>query len=154
MKKIVLAAVLALSGAVVAGPVNALPFNGLKTPLTAGDIQQVQFYFGGRNYCWYDAGWHGPGFYWCGYAFRRGLGWGGAYGWRGWRPHRHGYVGPRHGYVGPRHGYVGPRHGARGHVGARPNRGGQRPAVRSGGGRGGQSVGRGGGRGGGGGHRR
>ncbi len=46
---------------------------------------QVQFFWGGRNYCWYDGGWRGPGFYWCGYAWRRGIGWGGGYGWRGWR---------------------------------------------------------------------
>ena len=40
-------------------------------------IKQAQFIFGGRNYCFYLDGWHGPGFYWCGYAYRRGLGWGG-----------------------------------------------------------------------------
>ena len=37
-------------------------------------IKQAQFIFGGRNYCFYLDGWHGPGFYWCGYAYRRGLG--------------------------------------------------------------------------------
>jgi hypothetical protein len=42
------------------------------------------FYFGGRRYCWYDFGWNGPGWYWCGYPWRRGLGWGGARGWHGW----------------------------------------------------------------------
>ena len=47
-------------------------------------IKQAQFIFGGRNYCFYLDGWHGPGFYWCGYAYRRGLGWGGPEGWRGW----------------------------------------------------------------------
>ena len=40
-------------------------------------IKQAQFIFGGRNYCFYLDGWHRPGFYWCGYAYRRGLGWGG-----------------------------------------------------------------------------
>ncbi|MDR3511739.1 MAG: hypothetical protein P4L73_08900 [Caulobacteraceae bacterium] len=45
---------------------------------------QVQYFWGGRNYCWYDGGWRGPGWYWCGYAWRRGHGWGGPYGWRGW----------------------------------------------------------------------
>lgn len=25
-----------------------------------------------------------PAWYWCGYARRRGLGWGGSYGWHGW----------------------------------------------------------------------
>ena len=40
-------------------------------------IKQAQFIFGGRKYCFYLDGWHRPGFYWCGYAYRRGLGWGG-----------------------------------------------------------------------------
>lgn len=42
------------------------------------------YVYGGREYCWYDAGWQGPGYYWCGYAYRRGYGWGGPAGWRGW----------------------------------------------------------------------
>jgi hypothetical protein len=56
-------------------------------------IQKVQFVFGGQNYCWYDNGWQGPGFYWCGYAWNTGVGWGGGYGWNGW----HGGYGV-HGY--------------------------------------------------------
>ena len=47
--------------------------------------ESVQFLYLGRNYCWYDDGWNGPGFYWCGYAFRPGFGWGGGHGWHGWR---------------------------------------------------------------------
>jgi hypothetical protein len=47
--------------------------------------ETVQFRFGGRRYCWYDAGWRGAGWYWCGYRLRRGLGWGGPLGWHGWR---------------------------------------------------------------------
>lgn len=39
----------------------------------------------GRRYCFYFDGWHGAGWYRCGFAFRRGLGWGGVYGWHGWR---------------------------------------------------------------------
>ena len=31
-------------------------------------IEQAQFFFGGRSFCWYLTGWHGPGWYWCGYA--------------------------------------------------------------------------------------
>lgn len=38
----------------------------------------------GRRYCFYVDAWNGPGWYRCGYAFRRGLGFGGAYGWNGW----------------------------------------------------------------------
>jgi hypothetical protein len=46
--------------------------------LDGGDsalLQETQFIFRGRRYCWYWDGWRGPGWYWCGYAFRRGLGW-------------------------------------------------------------------------------
>jgi len=48
-------------------------------------LQKAQWLWGGRNYCWYPGGWHGPGYYWCGYASRRGIGWGGPAGWHGWR---------------------------------------------------------------------
>jgi hypothetical protein len=48
-------------------------------------IDHVQYRFAGREYCWYDDGWRGPGFYWCGYRLRVGLGWGGPAGWHGWR---------------------------------------------------------------------
>jgi hypothetical protein len=41
-------------------------------------------YWGGHNHCWYGNGWHGAGWYWCGYANRRGYGWGGPAGWNGW----------------------------------------------------------------------
>ncbi|MGH6987046.1 MAG: hypothetical protein ACRED9_09460 [Caulobacteraceae bacterium] len=62
---------------------------GVDRASEAPALEQVQFFlFGGRNYCWYDYGWRGPGFYWCGYAWRRGLGWGGPWGWRGWHGHR------------------------------------------------------------------
>ena len=48
-------------------------------------VERVQFFFGGQNFCWYLNGWRGPGWYWCGYAWRSGYGWGGGYGWNGWR---------------------------------------------------------------------
>jgi hypothetical protein len=48
-------------------------------------LETVQYIYGGRNYCWYDGGWDGPGYYWCGYAWRSGFGWGGGYGWQGWQ---------------------------------------------------------------------
>jgi hypothetical protein len=36
---------------------------------------QAAFYlWGGRRYCWYDGGWQGPGWYWCGYPWRAGYG--------------------------------------------------------------------------------
>jgi len=58
---------------------------------TSALTENVQLYvFGGRNYCWYDWGWNGPGWYWCGYGARRGFGWGGGYGYRGWGGGRRG----------------------------------------------------------------
>jgi hypothetical protein len=48
-------------------------------------IELAQFVFDDQNYCWYDDGWQGPGWYWCGYAWDDGIGWGGGYGWNGWR---------------------------------------------------------------------
>ncbi|HEX7790204.1 MAG TPA: hypothetical protein VF467_06700 [Afipia sp.] len=117
MKKLVLAATLALGAAVLAGPAAALPAGGLGTSPIASDVQQAQFVFGGRNYCWYEAGWHGPGFYWCGYAYRRGYGWGGGHGWRGWN-RGGGYVGSHRGRGGgpgfrPGSGRPGGGHGVR-----------------------------------------
>jgi len=44
-------------------------------------IEKTQFLFGGQEYCWYDDAWNGPGWYWCGYATRRGFGFGGHSGW-------------------------------------------------------------------------
>src|ERR1700704_4416547 len=48
-------------------------------------IDNVQYYYGGRRYCWYEDGWNGPGWYWCGHYLVPGLYWGGGVGWRGWR---------------------------------------------------------------------
>jgi hypothetical protein len=58
-------------------------------------IEQAQFFFLGHNFCWYDDGWQGPGWYWCNYAWRSGYGWGGGDGWHGWsRGQWHGNRGP------------------------------------------------------------
>ena len=59
------------------------------------------YMYGAQRYCWYGSAWRGPGWYWCGYAWRQGYGWGGPLGWNGWR--RGGY-GWRGGYGG-RHGH-------------------------------------------------
>jgi hypothetical protein len=58
----------------VAPPVVAAP------PLVAA----YPYVWGGRRFCWYNRAWNGPGWYWCGYAFRSGYGWGGGHGWNGW----------------------------------------------------------------------
>lgn len=107
MKKLAFAAALMLSGVVAAGEAVAMPAGPMTTPAVASDVEQAQYVYGGRNYCWYANGWRGPGFYWCGYAFRRGLGWGGGAGWRGWGGP--GFRGPRPGFHGggPRGGFHG-----------------------------------------------
>jgi hypothetical protein len=62
-------------------PVNTL--NGVSSDLV--DQVAVRVYVHeGHRYCFYFNGWHGPGWYRCGFAFRRGLGWGGVYGWNSW----------------------------------------------------------------------
>jgi hypothetical protein len=67
------------------------------------------YFWGGQRYCWYDDAWNGPGWYFCGYAWRQGAGWGGPYGWnrwiwhgwRGWRGWDNGWrPGPGRGWVG------------------------------------------------------
>jgi hypothetical protein len=48
-------------------------------------VEEIQYYsVNNSNYCWYDEGWQGPGWYSCGYEWDDGLGWGGPYGWNGW----------------------------------------------------------------------
>ncbi len=83
-------------GAASAEPAPQLIF-GVDQPGDVVSLERVQFAFGGHSYCWYDAGWQGPGFYWCGYANRRGLGWGGGDGFHGW----HNNHGPAAGHGGP-----------------------------------------------------
>src|SRR5262245_43712679 len=60
--------------------------NALKDAAGATDIvDNVAVYVvEGRRYCFYFDGWRGAGWYRCGFAHRRGLGWGGVYGWQGW----------------------------------------------------------------------
>ncbi|HET7802973.1 MAG TPA: hypothetical protein VFL53_01935 [Pseudolabrys sp.] len=75
-------------------PVNTM--TGVESGLV--DTVAVRVYvYEGRRYCFYFDGWHGPGWYRCGFAWRRGFGWGGVYGWNDWsygpwerRHHRHG----------------------------------------------------------------
>jgi hypothetical protein len=57
---------------------------GVDRPADRPLLTPAQFVYGGRQYCWYPNGWKGPGFYWCGYAMRRGYGWGGPAGWMGY----------------------------------------------------------------------
>ena len=79
---VVAGTILFLAGAAQAGI-------GSTAPGMAADgltlTNQVDFIFGGRKHCWYEDGWNGPGWYWCGYATRKGKGWGGGEGYRGWK---------------------------------------------------------------------
>jgi hypothetical protein len=74
------------AGSLAVGTAQGMPLNGLSADAAnASAIIKTQFYiFGGRHYCFYIDGWRGPGWYWCGYAQRRGFGWGGPRGWHGW----------------------------------------------------------------------
>ena len=94
----------AQSAAVDNGAPTARLMSGVYNTAEPVGLVKTQWFFGGRGYCWYLDGWHGPGYYWCGYAFRRGYGWGGGYGWNGWgggwRSGWNGY-GWRPGYRGP-----------------------------------------------------
>jgi hypothetical protein len=107
----VLVAGLFFVGSAIAAPIaesNAL--SGYAAP--ERNIELAQFVFGGHNYCWYDGGWRGPGWYWCGYAWRHGLGWGGGAGFHGWSHGGHGGMRGMHG------GGYGMMHGGAMHGGA------------------------------------
>jgi hypothetical protein len=67
-------------------PAQAAPFGDLSAVRDVlATVEKTQFIFEGHRHCWYPDGWHGPGWYWCGYRHRHGLGWGGPEGWNGWR---------------------------------------------------------------------
>ena len=78
----------ALLAGMISGDVLATPSSssaGFQYGLGGTDlVENVQYIYRGRKHCWYDNGWHGPGWYWCGYHHRRGLGWGGERGWNRW----------------------------------------------------------------------
>jgi hypothetical protein len=148
------AALSLLSGPASLGAAQAEPSAQL---LLGGDrldqpmnLEQIQFFFSGQNYCWYVDGWHGPGYYYCGYAWRRGYGWGGPRGWHGWTGHGGGGHG---GFGHGGHGRAGVG-GGHGQVGehAAPAAGGHMSAPAGHMGGGGAHMGGGGAHGGGGGH--
>ena len=86
---IVAACLLTIGGTFAIGQAQAAVAGGADAMLAASEngaiIEQAQFRLGGYDYCWYDDGWRGPGWYWCGYAYRAGYGWGGPIGWNSWR---------------------------------------------------------------------
>src|SRR5262249_24792214 len=46
--------------------------------------EPVYYWRGGHRTCWYDDGWNGPGWYWCGERANRGVGWVGGAGYSWW----------------------------------------------------------------------
>jgi hypothetical protein len=69
-----------------AAPSSVRLYDGVYEDGNQPTLENVSLYIsGGRNYCWYYSGWDGPGYYWCGYAWRSGFGWGGGLGWNGWQ---------------------------------------------------------------------
>ena len=88
LSMIATATVLTLGVGLPSGSLQAAPITGQGAGAAVQSqsmIDQVQYRWAGREYCWYEDGWHGTGWYWCGYRLRRGLGWGGPAGWHGWR---------------------------------------------------------------------
>jgi hypothetical protein len=105
MSKTLVAIAVAAGLAVGSSAINradALPLGDISGVRAAIDdlniIDDAQYVWGGRRYCWYVDAWRGPGWYQCGYAWRRGLGWGGPQGWRGWGGPGYGVYGPGPGY--------------------------------------------------------
>lgn len=84
---LVAASVFATGGVLAIGAAQAMvPGGAIRAASENGAItEQVQYRWGGYDYCWYNDGWRGPGWYWCGYAYRPGFGWGGPFGWNNWR---------------------------------------------------------------------
>jgi len=82
------AAALLAAGVIGLDGAAAAPFGGGVTTLPdaqSSAAEPVAYFYRGHDYCWYYDGWHGPGWYWCGYEFRRGIGWGSpVWGWNSW----------------------------------------------------------------------
>lgn len=73
-----------LGSAAIAGLLALSPAAAQNPVGEALEAATAPFIFGGRHYCWAPDGWHGPGWYWCGYEHRHGYGWGGGEGFHGW----------------------------------------------------------------------
>lgn len=92
LRRLVTGVALLAAGAFFGAGAQAAPVTGgqdtkrLIDPQAMVEKAQVIVYRG-RRYCFYWDAWNGPGWYYCGYAWRRGYGWGGGPGWHGWRYH-------------------------------------------------------------------
>jgi hypothetical protein len=91
-------AVAVLGGSALAGVASAAPMSGFAGLLAAeaplNPVEKTQYLWNGYDYCWYDDGWRGPGWYVCDYGpWITGSWWGGPSGWHNWRwrgPHLRG----------------------------------------------------------------
>jgi hypothetical protein len=76
------------AGTIMSATAHAVPIGPVGQLSVAADhlnlIENTRYVYRGRSYCWYNHGWNGPGWYWCGYDTRRGYGWGGPRGWNSW----------------------------------------------------------------------
>src|SRR4051794_7905043 len=69
-----------------AGATMPATANGMRAAVDGVALtDDVAYVLNGNRYCFYDDGWHGAGWYRCGYRLRVGFGWGGPVGWHGWR---------------------------------------------------------------------
>jgi hypothetical protein len=88
--KFLVTAMAAIAGATMAsGSAGAMTLGAANSVRAAADsialTDHVAIYvYEGRRFCFYPDGWHGPGWYRCGFRTRVGLGWGGPVGWQGW----------------------------------------------------------------------
>jgi hypothetical protein len=73
---------LGLVGSAQAAPVGLL--DGSRAAMGNPSIVEPAHIWGNQNYCWYEDGWNGAGWYQCGSVWQKGFGWGGPYGWHGW----------------------------------------------------------------------
>ena len=151
LQRVGVSAAVAVAG-FLSGQAGAMPIGAPSKALERiAIVEQAQYTYQGRSYCWYDDGWNGPGWYVCGEYSVRGVGWGGAAGWNNWT-HSTTVHGGSAGRVGGTAGRTG---GTAGRTGGSAGRtgGGRTGGSRAGGGRtGGHASGRtGGGRSGGGG---
>jgi hypothetical protein len=73
---------LGLVGSAQAAPLGLL--DGTRAAIDHLGIVEPAHMWSNQNYCWYEDGWNGAGWYQCGYAGTKGQGWGGPYGWHGW----------------------------------------------------------------------
>ena len=93
-----LAAAVLTAGATLFGSAESAPVNtasGLRAIIAnLNMVEHAHYVWAGKGYCWYEDGWNGGGWYLCGYASRKGHGWGGAQGWHDW--YWQGMSGPQH----------------------------------------------------------